>query len=68
MPLRPSYKGEWLMKKEFKPRYVGHWLAIRCYKHDGSLHRIWDRGLVLENNDDYLVIARSEERRVGKEC
>ena len=45
------------MKKEFKPRYVGHWLAIRCYKHDGSLHRIWDRGLVLENNDDYLVIA-----------
>ena len=45
------------MKKEYKPRYVGHWLAIRCYKHDGSLHRIWDRGLVLENNDDYLVIA-----------
>ena len=45
------------MKNNNKARYVGHWLAIRCYKHDGSLHRIWDRGLVLENNDDYLVIA-----------
>ena len=45
------------MYKEKTPRYVGHWLAIRCYKHDGSLHRVWDRGLVLENNDDYIVIA-----------
>ena len=35
----------------------GHWLAIQCYKHDGSLHRCWDRGLVLANNDDYVVVA-----------
>ena len=40
-----------------------HWLAIQCYKHDGSLHRIWDRGLVLANNDDYIVIA-SEKAKV----
>ena len=38
-------------------RYVGHWLTIRCYKHDGNLHRWWDRGLVLENNDDFIVVA-----------
>ena len=37
--------------------YIGHWLAIQCFKHDGALHRCWDRGLVLENNDDYIVVA-----------
>ena len=37
--------------------YVGHWLAIQSYKHDGTLHRTWDRGLVLENNDDFIVVA-----------
>ena len=35
----------------------GHWLAIQCYKHDGSLHRCWDRGLVLANNNDFVVVA-----------
>ncbi len=42
----------------------GHWLAIECYKHDGSLHRIWDRGLVLANNDDYIVIASKKAKVV----
>lgn len=35
----------------------GHWLGIQCFKHDGKLHRIWDRGYVLDNRDDYIVIA-----------
>ncbi len=26
---------------------VGRWYSIRCYKHNGALHRVWDRGLVL---------------------
>lgn len=42
----------------------GHWIAIECYKHDGSLHRIWDRGLVLANNDDYVVIATKRAKVV----
>ncbi len=42
----------------------GHWLAIQCYKHDGSLHRCWDRGLVLANNDDYIVIATKRAKVV----
>lgn len=37
--------------------YINHWLGIQCFKHDGTIHRYWDRGLVLENNDDYIVIA-----------
>lgn len=40
----------------------GHWLAIQCYKHDGSLHRCWDRGLVLANNDDFIVIATKKAK------
>lgn len=36
---------------------IGRWVGIQSYKHDGSMHRSWDRGLILENNDDYLVLA-----------
>lgn len=44
----------------------GHWLAIECFKHDGSLHRTWDRGLVLANNDDFVVVATRRAKVV--EC
>ncbi|MCR5184894.1 MAG: DUF402 domain-containing protein [Bacilli bacterium] len=43
---------------------VGRWLSIECFKHNGSLHRYWDRGLVLENNDDYIVIASKKAKVV----
>ena len=36
---------------------VGRWLGIQCFKHDGTVHRTWDRGLVLVNNDDYIIVA-----------
>lgn len=36
---------------------VGRWLAIQSFKHDGALHRSWDRGLVLESTPDYIVVA-----------
>ncbi|MCQ2815170.1 MAG: DUF402 domain-containing protein [Bacilli bacterium] len=45
-------------------RYVGKWLGIKCFKHDGALHRIWDRGLVLDNNDDFLVCATKSAKVV----
>ena len=38
-------------------KLVGHWLAIRSYKHDGSVNRIWDRCLILDNNEEYIVVA-----------
>lgn len=43
---------------------VGRWYSIRCYKHNGTLHRVWDRGLVLENNTDYIVIATRKAKVV----
>ena len=36
---------------------TNRWISIESFKHDGSLHRFWDRGLILDNNDDYIVIA-----------
>ena len=36
---------------------VGRWLGIQCYKHNGDLHRVWDRGFVMENNHDFIVSA-----------
>ena len=41
-----------------------HWLAINCYKHDGSIHRCWDRGLVLANNEDFVVVATKKAKVV----
>ena len=37
--------------------YLNHWISIKSYKHDGKLHRIWDRGFVLEDNEDFIVVA-----------
>ncbi|MCR4911359.1 MAG: DUF402 domain-containing protein [Bacilli bacterium] len=42
----------------------GHWLAIQCYKHNGTLHRCWDRGLILANNDDFVVVATKRAKVV----
>ena len=36
---------------------VGRWLSIKSYKHNGTLHRYWDRAFVIENNHDFIVTA-----------
>lgn len=40
----------------------GMWIQIQSYKHDGSLHRLWDQGLVLEVNDDMIIVASKKTR------
>lgn len=42
----------------------GRWLSIQCFKHDGTLHRYWDRGFVLESNEDFLVVATKRAKVV----
>ncbi len=32
-------------------------VSIKSYKHDGSLHRTWEKGILLEESDDYLITA-----------
>jgi len=41
---------------------VGRWVSIKCYKHNGTIHRFWDRGFVIENNDDYIVVATKKAK------
>ena len=42
--------------------FTGRWVAINSFKHNGSIHRIWDRGLILENNDNFIVIATKKAK------
>lgn len=32
-------------------------IQIHSYKHDESLHRIWDKATVLDCNEDYIIVA-----------
>ena len=35
----------------------GKWIKIQSYKHDGNLHRFWRKSYVLEDNDEWLIVA-----------
>lgn len=35
-------------------------LYIQSYKHDGSLHRVWDQGYVLEADDEHYVLVTNK--------
>ena len=37
---------------------TGSYVYIQSYKHDGSLHRTWCRGFVLEANEDRIAAAQ----------
>lgn len=36
---------------------VGTYVYIQSFKHDGSLHRTWCKGFVLEANEDHFVVV-----------
>lgn len=36
---------------------VGQWLPIVSYKHNGKIHRTWDRVMVLSHDEHVLVVA-----------
>ncbi len=45
-------------------------IKIICYKHDGSVHRTWDKGFILEDNDEYIITAAKRNKvneSTGKE-
>ena len=37
--------------------YVGKWIHVQSYKHDGTLHRTWDSAMIVDVNEDYIVIT-----------
>jgi protein associated with RNAse G/E len=40
----------------------GSWLKIQSYKHDGSLHRCWERNYVLLEDEDFFVTANHKTK------
>lgn len=41
---------------------INKWIPIQSYKHDGSIHRVWKQNFVLENNEDYLIVASKKTK------
>ncbi len=41
---------------------LNRWIAIQSFKHDGSFHRFWDRGLVLEDTPNYIIVATKKAK------
>ncbi|MCD8203808.1 MAG: DUF402 domain-containing protein [Coprobacillus sp.] len=39
-----------------------HTIKIISYKHDGSVHRKWDKGFVLEDNEEYIITAAKRNK------
>ncbi|NLC96556.1 MAG: DUF402 domain-containing protein [Erysipelotrichaceae bacterium] len=42
-----------------KPNVLDH-VYIQSYKHDGSLHRTWSKGFVIETTDDKVVVVTNK--------
>lgn len=40
----------------------GKWIEIQGYKHDGRMHRIWDPVFVVEENEEYIVVASKKTK------
>lgn len=41
---------------------VGSKIVLQSYKHDQSLHRIWEQATVLEENDEFIVVANKRTK------
>lgn len=37
-------------------------IMIHSYKHDESLHRIWEKATVLEANDEFIIVANKRTK------
>ncbi len=37
-------------------------IQIQSYKHDESLHRIWEKATVVEVNDDYIIVVNKRTK------
>ena len=38
---------------------VGHDVLIHCYKHDGNIHRCWNKGFVLEETSEHFIVINN---------
>lgn len=40
----------------------GKYIEVQGYKHDGRMHRIWDSVYVVEENEEYIVVASTKTK------
>ncbi len=43
---------------------VFNWIEIKSFKHDGTSHRFWDRGFVLHEDNNYIIVASKQTKVV----
>ena len=36
------------------------WIRVMCFKHDGSLHRIWDKAALIYEDDEKIMISNAK--------
>ena len=41
---------------------LNKWIEIQGYKHDGRMHRIWDNVFVVEETEEYIVVASTKTK------
>ena len=40
----------------------GNWIEVQGYKHDGTMHRIWDSVYVVEETSEYIVAVSTKTK------
>ena len=48
------------------PNVLDH-VYIQSYKHDGSLHRTWSKGFVIEKDKDKIVVGTNKTWVIGSD-
>lgn len=43
---------------------INKWIEVQGYKHDGRMHRIWDSAYVIDETDEYIVVASRKTKVV----
>jgi len=38
-------------------KLLNKWVEVQGYKHDGGMHRIWDSVFVIDETEEYVVVA-----------
>lgn len=33
---------------------------IHSYKHDGSIHRVWEKSVLLDETDEYIILGNNK--------
>lgn len=41
---------------------IGDNFSIHCYKHDGTIHRIWDEAVLIDITKEYLVFGNKKSK------